>query len=109
MKWDVGNEFGHLNELAFSKSRVTHEPRINQCETRTKQAARESGVVEEPAVHKVAQAAGKLNEEGEKPGDIAIICKTIVTPEFLVPDPNFFSIPQFLRKKSRVLVTKIGY
>jgi hypothetical protein len=28
---DVGNEFGHLSELAFSKSRVTHEPRINQC------------------------------------------------------------------------------
>jgi hypothetical protein len=27
-------------------------------------------VVEEPAVHKVAQAAGKLNEEGEKLGDI---------------------------------------
>jgi hypothetical protein len=67
---DVGSEFGHLSELAFSKSRVTHEPRINQCETRAERAARESGVVEEPAVHKVAQAAGKLNEEGEKLGDI---------------------------------------
>jgi hypothetical protein len=41
--------------------------------------------------------------------DERLICKTIVTPKFLVPDPNFFSIPQFLRKKSRVLVTKIGY
>ncbi|KAL3768952.1 hypothetical protein ACHAWO_004062 [Cyclotella atomus] len=67
---DVADEFGHLCELAFSKGRVTHEPRINACESRLERKAREQGEVKAPTVVGIAEAAGKLNEEGDALEDV---------------------------------------
>ncbi|KAL7503120.1 hypothetical protein ACHAXN_000965, partial [Cyclotella atomus] len=62
---DVAEEFGHLCELAFSKGRVTHEPRINACETRQERRSRERGQVQEPTFGGIAEAAGQLNEDAD--------------------------------------------
>ena len=67
---NVADEFGHLCELAFSKGRVTHEPRINACESRLERKAREQGEVKAPTMVGIAEAAGKLNEEGDALEDV---------------------------------------
>jgi hypothetical protein len=68
---DVADEFGYLCELAFSKGRVTHEPRINACESRLERMAREQGVVDAPTMDGIAKAAGKLNDEGDDLDDVS--------------------------------------
>jgi hypothetical protein len=67
---DVAKEWAHLSELAFSKGRVTHEPRINSCETRLERRAREQGDVANPTIGRVAIVAGVLNQDGDRLADV---------------------------------------
>jgi hypothetical protein len=67
---DVAGEWAHISELAFSKGRVTHEPRINSCETRLERIAREQGDVANPTIGRVAIVAGVLNQDGDQLADV---------------------------------------
>ena len=87
----MAEEFGHVCELAFSfsKGRVTHEPCINACETRLERKAREQGQVSGSTIGGITEAAGNLNKEDERLGDVSTTADERADNTHLhLPDPD---------------------
>ena len=56
--------------FSWSKGRVTHEPRINSCETRQERQSRQRGHTQTPTMGGIFEAAAELNRDAEDLEDV---------------------------------------